>query len=258
MIYPEYTTSLGARYKKPEESIINLIQRYNLEYNSLRLPHTVDSIYGFSEACPLYGGRPYQREELSLEDIRTMYDLGIAYRIPIQAYNVTNEVYKESIPFLNKHHREGNVLIIQDDALAEKIRNDFPNYKIEASIIKRLSTIEEMVQALKLYDTIIPHQKSFDTTIDKTKLSYELIKSLRIYLCHGCIYNCDSYICYPTFSKLNKKGMITTSTQQRGVSCQRGENPREREITIEKYLALGITQFKMSLFNRKGSPHLRT
>ena len=245
-MFPEYEVSLGARKKQKIDTVVDLIEKYRLSYVGLKYPHKIGSIYGFSDYCNLYGGRPYLRQELTEFDIKTMYDMGIGYRIPLTTYNISDTEYKEALPFLKKYHRNGNTLIIQDNNFALKIRENFPLYQVEASIIKAIKTIPEMENLLNIYHTIIPHQQSFDFTIDQTQLSQKLIDSLRIYLCFGCIYTCDNYTCYPKFAVKNKKGMVIPEGP---FHCKKHIKHIEREINIEKYLKLGITKFKMSLMD---------
>jgi hypothetical protein len=52
---------------------------------------------------------------------------------------------------LHQYHGKGNSVITVSDELAGWIRADFPQYEIEASVIKDIHTIEKLESALQLY-----------------------------------------------------------------------------------------------------------
>src|SRR5579871_5525579 len=88
----------------------------------------IDSIFGFSQGCRLYGGRRFSRPELSSDDISWMYTKNIGYRIPLSNMIVTQVDYESEKAFLERHHRKGNSVIVVKDGLAQSIRRDFPLY----------------------------------------------------------------------------------------------------------------------------------
>jgi hypothetical protein len=117
------------------------IQRFIKEnYDHIPLEQ-IDSFFGFTEFSTLYGGRFFTNTEISRYDIRSLYGMNINVRLPITNHYATPEEYEESQPFLEKYHRPGNSLIITNDELAKWIRNDFPDYRLEASVIKNIHTL---------------------------------------------------------------------------------------------------------------------
>ena len=208
----------------------------------------LDSIFGFSEdRCRIYGGRPYIAPELSENDLQWMYNHNIGYRIPLTSSVVTEDLYKESIPFLEKHHREGNSIIIVKNNLAKWIRRDFPLYKLEASVIKEISDVYTLHKALELYDTVVPLQSAFNVNLELlASLDKEVLARMRLFLTTGCAFKCPAKLCYGYFSKFNRgdKGLDFECSQKdpRYMYEYDGQNQRWE---VEPYLELGINKFKM-------------
>lgn len=127
----DYTYTVSGRAKLPNQHISDFLSKGfpDIELNR------IDSVFAFSDfPCRIYGGRPYLENspELVEQDIQWMYNQGIGYRIPLTSSLVTEDLYKEAIPFLEKYHREGNSIICVKNNLAKWIRRDFPLYKLEA------------------------------------------------------------------------------------------------------------------------------
>jgi len=180
------------------------IQRF-IKNNYAQIPlEQIDSFFGFTEASTLYGGRFFAATELSRYDIRSMYKMGINVRLPLTNHYATPEEYEENLPFLEKYHRPGNSLIITNDDLAGWIRADFPDYKLEASVIKNINTLKKVEEAFRIYDTVILPMSSNDD-IDLLK-SIDNKKHITLFANAGCAYTCPSKICYPSISKANKNG----------------------------------------------------
>jgi hypothetical protein len=164
----------------------------------------IDSFFGFTEASTLYGGRVFTTTELSRYDVRSLYQMNINVRLPITNHTATPQEYKVNLPFLGKYHRPGNSLIITNDALAKWIRNDFPDYRLEASVIKNINTLKKVDEAFAIYDTVILPMTSND---DKELLrAIDNKKNVTLFANAGCAYTCPSKICYPSISKANKTG----------------------------------------------------
>lgn len=66
-----------------------------------------------------------------------------------------NDEYEQNLPLLKKYHRPGNSVIVTNDDLARWIRQDFPAYHVDASVIKNIKTHRKIDEALKLYDSIV-------------------------------------------------------------------------------------------------------
>ena len=164
----------------------------------------INSFFGFTEASTLYGGRVFTTTELSRYDVRSLYQMNINVRLPITNHTATPQEYKDNLPFLEKYHRPGNSLIITNDELAKWIRNDFPDYRLEASVIKNINTLKKVDEAFAIYDTVILPMTSND---DKELLrAIDNKKNVTLFANAGCAYTCPSKICYPSISKANKTG----------------------------------------------------
>lgn len=183
----------SARYKFPDEPIEEYISNHFYDKE-------IVSIFGFTEMCKLYGGRKYKKE-LTDKDIEWMYKNNIGYRIPLTTLFFNDDTYNSSKAFLNKYHKEGNSVIIANDALREKIRKDFPLYKIELSVINELNTVDQVNTFTKLYDSVVLHMKwnlkyeNLSKIVDKDKII--LFEEMK------CLYNCKDKVCYKNASVFN-------------------------------------------------------
>lgn len=164
----------------------------------------IDSFFGFTTHTSLYGGRLWGSTEISEYDIRSMYRMGINLRLPLTNHQVSREEYEENLPFFEKYDRPGNSIIITNDDLARWIRSDFPNYRLEASVIKNIKSEEKIDEAAELYDTVIlPMSCNND---EKFLLSIDNKEIITLFANAGCALTCPSKICYPSISKANKTG----------------------------------------------------
>jgi hypothetical protein len=200
----------------------------------------IDSVFGFVERCTLYGGRVYTEPELSDRDVSIMNELGIGLRLPFSNHYIERDEYETYRPLLQKYHSTGNSVIITSDKLAQWIREDFPGYQIEASVIKNIDTHAAIEQALDLYDTVVlPMRVNQDPEfLDRitTKARITLFANA------GCALTCPSKICYPSVSKANK----FTGEQAR---CSYQLKPREmlgmQDFDLDQLVRLGFNRFKM-------------
>jgi len=180
------------------------IQRFIKDnYNHIPLEQ-IDSFFGFTEASTLYGGRIFTSTELSRYDIRSLYGMNINVRLPITNHHATLEEYEENQEFLEKYHRPGNSLIITNDKLAKWIRRDFPDYRLEASVIKNINTLKKVDAAFGIYDTVILPMASNDD--EELLKAVDNKKNITLFANAGCAYTCPSKICYPSVSMANKTG----------------------------------------------------
>jgi hypothetical protein len=164
----------------------------------------IDSFFGFTEYSTLYGGRIFASTELSRYDVKSLYRMGINVRLPLTNHHVTREEYEENLAFLEKYHRPGNSLIITNDDLAVWLRRDFPDYRLEASVIKNINTPRKVDEAFRIYDTVILPMTSNDD--EPFLMSIDNKKNITLFANAGCAYTCPSKICYPSISKANKTG----------------------------------------------------
>jgi len=225
--------SVSAR-KSQKINIINFInQVYDYDLS------VIDSVFGFTEFCTLYGGRPYFGAELSENDIKAMYNHNIDYRIPLTNHTFTDDEYREAGAFLQKYHRPGNTVIGVNDELMLRIKNDYPLYKIEASAIKKLDKLKKVNESLEIYDSVVLPASSND--------DLELLNSIkekdriRLFIRAGCAYNCKSRICYKSFSEhMRDKGTE--------LLCSMKTKPRDflgkTNFSIKDFQELGYSKFK--------------
>ena len=179
------------------------IQRF-IKENYKHIPlEEIDSFFGFTEASTLYGGRIFTNTELSRYDIRSLYGMNINLRLPLTNHYATPEEYEENQPFLEKYHRPGNSLIITNDELAGWIRADFPDYRLEASVIKNINTLKKIDEGFEIYDTVILPMKSNDD--EKLLKAIDNKENITLFANAGCAYTCPSKICYPSISKAIKE-----------------------------------------------------
>jgi hypothetical protein len=238
----QYTIS--ARGKRSAQPIQQFIKQ---NYSDISLEQ-INSFFGFAEHTTLYGGRFFAGTELSRYDIRSMYKMGINLRLPLTNHYATAEEYEENRPFLDKYHRPGNSLIITNDELAGWIRGDFPDYKLEASVIKNINKLEKVEAAFKIYDTVIlpmtaNNEEAFLKSIDRKK-------DITLFANAGCALTCPSMMCYPSISKANKTG------DQSLFQCSQKLKDRNmigmHDFDLEYLRSLGFERFKL-LRPRKGN-----
>ncbi|MFO7828711.1 MAG: hypothetical protein R6V23_08840 [Bacteroidales bacterium] len=190
--------TISARGKKQ-----NLPVKKYLETNFPNfLLNKIDSIFGFVEQSTLYSGRPFLHPQLSGKDIEFLYDNNIGVRIPFTNHFFNDDEYKKNQKILEKYHKDGNSLIITNNELAKRIKNDYPKYHIEASILKEIDTIEKIDAALNLYDTIV-----LPMNVNRKKDLLQNIKQkhrITLFGNAGCALTCPNRICYEYISKRNK------------------------------------------------------
>ena len=231
----QYTIS--ARGKQAALPIQRFIER---NYSNIPLEE-IDSFFGFTEASTLYGGRFFHSTELSRYDVRSLYRLDINVRLPLTNHHATREEYEENLPFLEKYHRPGNSLIITNDELAGWIRADFPDYRLEASVIKNINTLKKVGAAFEIYDTVILPMASNDD--EALLLSIENKKDVTLFANAGCAYTCPSKICYPSISKANKCG--DNSLFQCSQQLKERNTIGMYDFDLDHLRSLGFARFKL-------------
>ena len=229
------TYSVSARGKRRHEPIADwILARYQVALDQ------VDSVFGFTEPCALYGGRPYQGEELSRNDIAWMRERGIGFRIPLTNHYVTAREYDRAKFFIERNHEEGNSLIIVNDALAEQAALDFPYYTIEASAIKNIHSQGMLDSALGIYETAV-----LPASVNRRKSFLEQIQNkdrVRLFANAGCAYTCPARICYESISRYNKGG------GREPTICSQGMIPRDVEnhwFDTDALAKAGFSRFKL-------------
>jgi hypothetical protein len=105
----------------------------------------IENVFGHTVSfSKLYGGRPFIPEHsLTDQHLNAMDKQGIGLSLNLTNHFYDENSYAESLPLLEQHHKESNSVICTNDQLAWRIKRDFPNYKLSASIIKNLNTLKK-------------------------------------------------------------------------------------------------------------------
>jgi hypothetical protein len=240
---PAVTYTISARSKLPNMPVFRFLKDM---YGYLPL-REIDSLFGFVEQSTLYGGREFSRRELSDRDAIQLVNAGIGLRIPMSNHHVSRDEYEANLPILKKYHQPGNSIIATNDKLASWVREDFPDYRIDASVIKNIKTYEKIEQALELYDSVVlPMQLNKDLEFlekirDKDKIT--------LFANAGCALTCSSKLCYLSFSEMNKG---------HGGEFNCAMMFKEREVMgmvdflLKPYVDLGFHRFKLLRPNPTG------
>lgn len=230
------TYTISARGKQENEPIFRYLRNH---FGNLPLQQ-IDSVFGFVEPSTMYGGRIFEHRQLSDRDVRQLINAGIGLRIPFTNHNIERQEYEANRELLVKYHMQINSVIVTNDDLARWIRQDFPDYDIEASVIKNITSIRKLQAALEIYDTVVlPMPVNY---------KHELLKSIedknrvRLFANAGCALTCPSHICYASISVINKF---------KGGEFQCSQPIKKRELKgmidfdIEELSALGFHRFKL-------------
>jgi hypothetical protein len=231
----QYTIS--ARDKMAGQSIQQFIRQ---QFSQIPVEQ-IDSFFGFTTYTPLYGGRFWKSAEISEYDIRSMYKMDINLRLPLTNHHASREEYEETIPFFEKYYRPGNSIIITNDDLARWIRADFPDYRLEASVIKNIKSLRKIDKAAKIYDTVIlPMICNEDEDLLN---SIEDKSIITLFANAGCALTCPARICYPSISMANKTQDVSL------FQCSRKLKPRELlgmiDFDLDHLQSMGFTRFKL-------------
>ncbi len=198
LVTPLSTFTVSARGKNRLEPIGNFLKT---NFASLPLSQ-IESIFGFVERSTLYGGRAFQQRQLSNSDVLQLNEWGIGVRIPMTNHFATRDEFQQNSRILQKYHNPLNSIICTNDDLAQWVRNDFPDYDIEASVIKNITTSSQIEDALAIYTTVVLPMVANDD--DALLDSIEDKSRIRLFANAGCAYTCPARICYKSFSKMNK------------------------------------------------------
>lgn len=240
---PVATYTVSAR-NKPRDVPVFAYLRNN--YGNLAL-NEIDSLFGFVEKSTLYGGRGFAGRELSDRDVTQLNNAGIGIRIPMSNHNVDRKEYRLNLRLLRKYHTPGNSIICTNDDLAHWIREDFPDYRLDASVIKNIKTHRKIEAAMSLYDSVVlpmPMNEDLEFLAE-----IENKDKITLFANAGCALTCPSRICYASISKVNKG---------RGGEFQCSQPLKDRDLLgmvdfpLKPYIDLGFHRFKL-LRARPGS-----
>lgn len=228
--------TISVRGKAEDVPILQFLAR-----NYPDIPHSdIDSVFGFLEKSTLYGGRPFTERQISDRDTEKLYSAGIAVRIPLTNSYVKLEEYRENRPLLEKYHQGGNAVIVTNDDLARWIREDFPEYRIEASVIKNINSYQKIEDAFELFDTVVLPMRFCEDPGFLVKI--EKKDRITLFANAGCALNCPSKICYPSISIINKYNGGEFKCSQ---TLKYREKHGMVDFDLDKLSALGFSRFKL-------------
>ncbi len=235
---PELKFQVSTRALKPEMSLLDYLKIF---YMYLDFPQ-IESVFGNCVyPSKLYGGRSYKKERSrSVDHIKELAETHISLSLTLTNHFFDLETYRENLEFLERHYTPGNSIICTSDQLARSLRRDFPNYRLKASLIKHLNTVEKVSNALNFYDfVVIPMDKN-----DDDHFLAKLPEKQRIILFANadCAYSCPSRNCYTGFSQFNRKRKVTAV-------CSKERIPRLGEgrvfFDVKKLSSMGFRHFKL-------------
>ena len=234
---PDYTFTVSARSKIPKVPVFRFLRRH---FGHLPLAR-IESLFGFVKHSTLYGGRTFKQRELSERDVSQLNNAGIGVRLPLSNHFVTREEYENNLEFLEKYHRKPDSVIVTNDDLARWITEDFPDYRIDASVIKNINTLRKLDQAFELYDEVVlPMTANEDTEFLE---SIEARDRITLFANAGCAFTCPSKTCYVSVSKVNR------GDSDAQFSCSQSRKERELlgmiDFDLEPLVDMGFRSFKL-------------
>ena len=211
----------------------------------------IDYAFGQVEGVTtLWGGRIYDGINLTKVDIYWLYDNGIGLKLPLSTKLISDDTYLVSKSLLKKYHKKGNAIITATDELAKRIKEDFPNYEIEASCIQDITDTKKLEKkiSLGLYNTIVlPIHMNDDISFLESINDKEKI---RLFLNVECSYNCPKKVCYGTTSRINtgKQDKMICSFYDLGMErtfYKDHINWNDFYFDKSKFDKIGITKYKI-------------
>ena len=239
----ETTYTISARNKSPMTPVFAFLRK---QYGYLPL-REIESLFGFVERSTLYGGREFTGRELSDRDVTQLNNAGIGLRLPMTNHFVERDEYEQNQDLLQKHHFPINSVIVTNDDLARWIKQDFPNYHIDASVIKNIKTHRKIDKALELYDAVVLPMRLNEDLDFLEKIEEK--DRITLFANAGCALTCPSHLCYMSFSKANKG---------QGAEFQCSMMYKERDVDgmvdfpLQPYIDLGFHRFKLLRANASG------
>lgn len=234
---PDFLFTISARSKPADVPIFRFLRRH---FGAIPLA-CIGSVFGFVEHTTLYGGRKFTFPELSERDVAQLSNAGIGIRIPLSNHYASRPEYEASLPLLQKYHHAPNSVIVTNDDLAQWIRADFPDYRIDASVIKNINNAKKLDQALELYDEVV-----LPMTANEDFAFLESIgpkQRITLFANAGCAFTCPAKTCYVSISKANKGG------HDQRLVCSQSTKPREQlgmiDFDLQPLAQLGFRSFKL-------------
>ena len=176
----------------------------------------IDSFFAHVDVySPLYGGRMAgtvrgrgHLANMSEENIKWLNDRGIGIKLTLTNPHFNIEKYAKTRDLLDKYHYAPNMVLTTSNEFAELLRKDYPNYKVEASVINSFDTVEKLNEIWDLYDTIVlpiicngrPDGSLMIEGIDNLKHP----EKIRLFINVECSYTCPKKLCYPKIGLTNE------------------------------------------------------
>lgn len=205
-------------------------------------PGSIESLFGITTFMSgLYGGRPSRlKYSLTQSHLQRMQENNIYLALTLTNHFFDEAQYRESHELLEQHHIPGNSIICTNDDLARRLKSDFPQYEIKASIIKKLDTLAKVNAALEIYDSLtLPMDKNDDDAfLDSLPEKHRMI----LFGNANCAYTCPARTCYLGFSQEIRGEEITSK-------CSKGKTPRldmgHVYFDVKKLAGMGFSRFKL-------------
>lgn len=237
------TFSVSSRSKPLSDTLSEWLARY--EYSGLIEAKDVTSIFGFTkERSPLYGGRAWNGAEILDKDYDWMIDKGLKLKILLSGEKVSKKHYEESLPLLDRYYENSNIIVITNDVLAKWIKRDYPNYLLEASVIRQ-TTLDEIDEVLEIYDSMVLPVRYYSQIDNLKKIKQK--DRIVLFTTGSCGIYCENQICYRGASLTNR-----TYGKQRVDRCIMNEKPLTYNPGIDK-----IVSFDLSKFRQLGFHHFK-
>ncbi len=207
-----------------KERILGSIRLWD-EYIKMyfRKGRTIGVYSSTSDLTPLYGGRPtIDKHVISYEAIKRLNQHDVGFMMTLTNHNFSTEAYKLTVPILEKIENKRNSVVVTNDNLAKAIRRDFPKLTIKSSVIKLLSTYDEIYQALDIYDyiTIPPWINDNEAFLTALEAKDRMI----LFANSNCLYTCRKPTCYRHISD-----RIFSNTVKEGPVCRRAAANRHKK-----------------------------
>lgn len=214
------------------------------QYGFMPLGHIKDTFGFVEEFTGLYGGRVYNPQRvLSHRDVAELYDLGIGVKLCLQNHFITLEDCVANRDFLARYHRKGNVVICASDVLARFVREEFPDYVVEASIIKEVRDLAAIEKCLEVFDLFTLPPAANDDLDFLASLPWK--DRIILFGNARCLYTCKVRNCYKINSVLTRRVTEPNfGTLEKGCSHTA---PRQFEYTLfdlERFYQMGFRRFK--------------
>lgn len=242
---PLNTFTVSVRAKKEKQSIFAFLKN---SFGNLPL-NQIESVFGFVEKSTLYGGRKFVARQISDKDAALLAQAGIGVRIPMTNHYASRKEFELNKKLLGKYHNKRNSIICTNDELAIWIRDEYPDYDLEASVIKNINNPKKLEEALEIYHTVVLPMSS-NQDVDFLE-SIQDKSRIRLFANAGCAFNCPSKICYQSVSKINKPG-----GEEYEFRCSQPIKEREMKgmlnFDLERLAEMGFHKYKL-LQSRPGN-----